>query len=77
MSKIKYTPEQVRRMQSSAVEMFEALTALTTNPHLNLGDLVYKIRESELKGWEGPAVIAWGKAVEATDAVLEKVKNWE
>lgn len=49
-----------------------ALVALTTNPHLNLGDLVYTVREREELGWEGPAVKAWSDAVQAADAALRK-----
>lgn len=43
--------------------MREALEALLNNPHLNLGDLVYQVREREGLGWDGPAVKAWSEAV--------------
>ena len=36
-----------------------ALRGLMTNPHINLGDLVYDVREREGKGWDGPDVKAW------------------
>ncbi len=52
-----------------------ALRALTTNPHLSLGDLVYTVREHELEGWDGPAVKAWSDAVIAADAVLKRAKE--
>lgn len=53
------------------IEILEAaLRGLFSNPHLNLGDLVYKIRDSELKGWEGPAVTQWSEAVEFAERAL-------
>jgi hypothetical protein len=48
------------------------LRALTTNPHLSLGDLVYTVRERELEGWEGPAVKSWSDAVVAATDVLKR-----
>lgn len=39
------------------------LRALMSNEHISLGDLVYNIRESEGKGWDGPSVKAWSDAV--------------
>jgi hypothetical protein len=47
------------------------LRALTTNPHLDLGDLVYTVRERELQGWDGPAVTAWSDAVLAVQQLLK------
>lgn len=49
-----------------------ALRALSTNPHVHLGDLVYHVRERELEGWEGPAVKAWSDAVVAAADVLKR-----
>lgn len=51
-----------------------ALRALSTNPHLHLGDLVYKVRDSELQGWDGPSVKAWSDAVVAATKVLERAE---
>lgn len=56
-------------------KMKEALTALLTNKHVDLGDLVYKVRDSEGKGWEGPSVVAWGKAVVNAKQLLESLEN--
>lgn len=49
-----------------------ALRALTSNPRMDLGDLVYTVRERELEGWEGPAVKAWSNAVLAATDVLKR-----
>jgi len=48
-----------------------ALLAIFSNPHVDLGDLVYTIRERELEGWEGPAVKQWGDAVAAAHKLLK------
>jgi hypothetical protein len=37
----------------------------------NLGDCVYDIRERECLGWEGPKVVAWGKACERAQQLLD------
>lgn len=39
------------------------LRALFSNDHLDLGDLVYYVRDREGLGWDGPAVKSWGVAV--------------
>jgi colicin import membrane protein len=50
--------------------------ALFSNPHVNLGDLIYKVRDSEGDGWDGPWVTQWGEAVKAAeDAIKEFTKN--
>jgi len=65
-----------RRMAAAALEenarLRAALVALTTNPHMNLGDLVYGVREREGLGWEGPAVKAWSDAVQSAETALRK-----
>lgn len=53
-------------------ESISALKGLFANPHLNLGDQVYVVRESELQGWDGPAVTQWSEAVAAANAVMNK-----
>lgn len=53
-------------------ELLAALVALTTNEHINLGDLVYTVRDNEGLGWEGPAVKAWSDAVMAAKAAIAK-----
>ncbi len=45
------------------VYLERTLRALFSNPHVDLGDLVYQIREREGQGWDGPAVKAWSEAV--------------
>lgn len=41
----------------------EALKAIMTNPSIDLGDMIYNVKDREGKGWEGPDVTAWGKAL--------------
>ena len=53
-------------------EAIAALRAITTNRHVDLGDLVYQVRERELQGWDGPSVTAWSNAVIAVKAVLKR-----
>ena len=60
---------------AAAPELLEALKALTTNPHINLGDLVYKVRDSEGEGWDGPQVKAWSDAVQAAEAAIAKAEG--
>ena len=56
-------------------ELLSALEALLSNPYLNLGDLVYQVREREGEGWDGPAVTAWSDAVMAAKAAIAKAKG--
>jgi hypothetical protein len=63
------------RLIAAAPDLYEALEALCSNPHINLGDLVYYVREREGKGWDGPAVTAWGEAVEKAKAAIKKAKG--
>jgi hypothetical protein len=51
-------------------ELEDVLRALLTNPHLDLGDLVYDVREREGEGWDGPSVNAWGNAVTKAKALV-------
>ncbi len=60
---------------AAAPELRDALEALTTHPHVSLGDLVYAVREREGEGWEGPAVKAWSDAVKAAAAALAKARG--
>src|SRR5262245_57311172 len=60
----------VKDKLQAARRMAKALEALQSNPHLHLGDLVYNVRDSEMKGWEGPAVTQWSNAVELAKAAL-------
>jgi len=52
--------------------LLEALKSLMTHEHVDLGGLVYEIREREGLGWDGPSVKAWSDAVtEAREAIKE------
>lgn len=55
-------------------QVLDVLRRLTTNEYLCLGDLVYDVRESEGKGWDGPWVKAWGQAVEDAEWHLKHVE---
>ena len=60
---------------SAAPDLLDALKSLTTNPHVNLGDLVYKVRDSEGEGWDGPQVKAWSDAVQSATAAIAKAEG--
>jgi len=51
-------------------QMWAVLEGLLTNPQIDLGDLVYQVRDREGLGWEGPDVTAWGNAVKAAKEML-------
>jgi len=64
--------DRIEALKGRVIELESVLTALMTNPHLNLGDLIYTVRERECVGWDGPAVIAWGNAVEAAEKATKR-----
>jgi hypothetical protein len=68
---IDYRVEDHNKAEQENQKLREALKGLMTNPSIDLGDKVYDVRDSEGKGWEGPDVIAWGKAVEEARKLLE------
>jgi len=49
---------ELTRLRELNAELVAALEAISSNPHCDLGSLVYKVRDSDLEGWKGPAVIA-------------------
>jgi len=66
-------PEQVvTLLQGELREVVSVLRALNSNKHVNLGDLVYKIRDVELEGWEGHWVTQWSNTVVRCDELLAK-----
>ena len=54
----------------AAPKLLAALQALMSNPHIDLGDFVYLIRERESLGWDGPSVKAWSDADVAARAAI-------
>lgn len=50
-------------LQDENKRLRDALKALMTNPSIDLGDMIYNVKDREGKGWEGPDVTAWGKAL--------------
>lgn len=63
------------RLITAAPDLLQALELLSTNPHLDLGDLVYHIRESEGKGWDGESVTKWNEAIAKMKYALAKAKG--
>ncbi len=63
------------RLIAAAPDLLAALEAVSSNPHLDLGSLVYKVRDSEGEGWDGPAVTQWSNAVQAVKAAIAKAKG--
>lgn len=63
------------RLIATAPDMLAALEAITSNPHLDLGDLVYQVRERECQGWEGDAVRQWSEAVTSVKEAIRKAKG--
>jgi hypothetical protein len=53
-------------------ELLSALKELFENPHLDLEDLVYTIREREGDGWDGNSVTQWSNAVTNAKNLLKK-----
>lgn len=63
------------RLIASAPRMYAALMALTTAKHIDLGDLVYHVREHEGEGWDGPAVKEWSAAVTEVTSILKELNQ--
>lgn len=66
--------EVVPKAKADALQ--KALNGLFGNPHMNLEDAVYDVREREGEGWEGKWVEQWSEAVLfATAHVTETIKE--
>ena len=57
-------------MTTREQNLLDALRGLLTHPSLDLGDLIYTVREREGLGWDGPLVKQWSDAVQAAEAAL-------
>ena len=64
------------KLIEAAPELLIALEALFSNEHIDLGDLVYNVRESEGEGWEVPSVTAWGEAVTKAKEAIQKATSF-
>lgn len=62
--------ESHRQLVVLCRDLERALRGVHTNPKLNLGDLVYTVREHEEGDWYAPSVIAWSNAVKLGRKVL-------
>jgi hypothetical protein len=60
--------------EKELAEAHEAIKMISSNEHVSLGDLVYKVRDREGLNWEGPSVIAWGAAVDKINAIKERLE---
>lgn len=60
------------KLIAAAPELFDALIAISSNDHLDLGDMIYDVRENEGEGWDGPSVKAWSDAVAKVRAAIQK-----
>lgn len=56
---------------TTKAEVLEALKVLFEVEHIE--DDCYRVRESELLGWEGPRVVAFGKACETLKRVMKEL----
>lgn len=63
---MKATPERLAALERVA----EAAKKVNTQKGIDLGDLIYRVRENEGKGWEGPLVKRWSNAVAELEASL-------
>jgi len=53
-------------------EYQSALAAIFNHPNINLGDLVYTVRERNEGDWDAPPVKAWGDAVVECERILKR-----
>jgi hypothetical protein len=56
-------------------DLLGAAKAIATSKHVNLGDLVYQVREREGSGWDGPEVKKWSDAVQAFNAAIARAEG--
>ncbi len=61
---------ELRELRATVDRLRGLLLAIATNKHHDLSDAIYSVREREGEGWDGPAVKAWGEAVDGIKAEL-------
>lgn len=72
---VKVSRQAVEETLAQHEAMLGALLLLTGNPHINLGDCIYQVREREGKGWDGPAVLAWSQGITAAEDAIKMSAN--
>jgi hypothetical protein len=60
----------IQDLAAHAAAMESVLRGLMENPHIDLGDKIYEVREREGEGWDGKHVKAWSDAVAAAQKIL-------
>ena len=55
--------------------VLKAIYAIITNQHVNLGDLVYKIRDGVDGNWNAPEVVSWSDAVTELNATFAEYRR--
>ena len=58
-------------------ELIDALRQLFANANIDLGELVYQVREREGLGWDSPSVKHWSDAVATAKALLKRIDEGE
>ena len=62
-------------MDDDEHEMWKVLEGLLGNPHIDLGGLVYMVRDKEVEVWDGPAATEWSESVQAAKRLLDKLRE--
>jgi hypothetical protein len=66
--------EELRGLAIRNTELLDALKAISNNPHIDLGDLVYTVRDREGEGWAGRYVHEWNDACAKINELLKDIK---
>lgn len=55
--------------------LLAAIKRLMDHEYIDLGDLIYTVREREGLGWEGPWVEEWGTALTEVNAAIMEAES--
>lgn len=72
---IAHARQDIPALLAERAELIEVLRGLLWNEHVDLGDLVYQVRDREMLGWDGPSVKAWSDAVAKARAILARARG--